>query len=45
MDSEIESGDKIEVCSLYIDEDYVTLSGSGDYYITIIQVMVVPTGI
>jgi hypothetical protein len=34
MDSEIEPGDKVEVYGLYVGEDYVTLSGSKDYYIT-----------
>jgi len=34
MDPEIEPGDKIEVYGLYVGEDYVTLSGSEEYYIT-----------
>lgn len=34
MGPDIEPEDKVEVCGLYIDEDYVTLSGSKDYYIT-----------
>jgi hypothetical protein len=34
MDPEIGPGDKVGVYGLYVDDDYVTLSGSGDYYIT-----------
>jgi hypothetical protein len=34
MDPEIEPGGKVGVYGLYVGEDYVTLSGSGDYYIT-----------
>ena len=34
MDPEIEPGDKVGVYGLYVGEDYVTLSGSGDYYLT-----------
>jgi hypothetical protein len=34
MDPEIEPGDKVGIYGLYVGEDYVTLSGSGDYYIT-----------
>ena len=34
MDPEIGPGDKVGVYGLYVDDDYVTLSGSKDYYIT-----------
>ena len=34
MDPEIEPGDKVGVYGLYVDDDYVTLSGSEEYYIT-----------
>jgi outer membrane protein assembly factor BamB len=34
MDPEIGPGDTVEVFGLYVGDDYVTLSGSGDYYLT-----------
>jgi hypothetical protein len=34
MDPEIEPGDSVGVYGLYVSEDYVTLSGSEEYYIT-----------
>jgi parallel beta-helix repeat protein len=36
MDPEIGPGDKVGVYGLYVGEDYVTLSGSGDYYLNVI---------
>jgi hypothetical protein len=34
MDPEIEPGNSVGVYGLYVDDDYVTLSGSEEYYIT-----------
>jgi len=36
MDPEIGPGDKVGVYGLYVGDDYVTLSGSGDFYINVI---------
>jgi parallel beta-helix repeat protein len=38
MDPEIGPGDKVEVFGLYVDDDYVTLSGSEKFYINVIAV-------
>ena len=39
MDSEIESGDKVGVYWLYVDDGYVTLSGSEDYYLSKLEIL------
>ena len=39
IDSEIESGDKVGVYCLYVDEGYVTLSGFEDYYLSKLKIL------